>query len=79
MIDDCPIEPRLPRLLIAGARSGVYIISATVLAWSDRLDRSIVRQRFEAKGRMADYLRDVPFYLVNDPNCGLLGLTTLFM
>lgn len=66
-------------VLIAGARSGVYIISATVLAWSDRLDRSIVRQRFEDKGRMAAYLRDVPFYLVNDPNCGLLGLTTLFM
>ncbi|MGH1557573.1 glucokinase [Caulobacter segnis] len=38
----------------------------------------MVRQRFEAKGRMADYLRDVPLYLVSDVNCGLLGLTTLF-
>lgn len=65
-------------VLTAGARSGVYIISATVLSWGDRLDRAIVRQRFEAKGRMAAYLRDVPLYLVNDPNCGLLGLTTLF-
>jgi len=65
-------------VLTAGARSGVYIISTTVLSWGPWLDRAVVRQRFEAKGRMAAYLRDVPFYLVNDPNCGLLGLTTLF-
>ncbi len=65
-------------VLTAGARSGVYIISSTVLSWGDWLDRTVVRQRFEAKDRMAAYLRDVPFYLVNDPNCGLLGLTTLF-
>lgn len=65
-------------VLTAGARSGVYIISATVLSWGPWLDRTIVRRRFEAKGRMAAYLSDVPFYLVNDPNCGLLGLTTLF-
>lgn len=65
-------------VLTAGARSGVYLISTTVLSWGDRLDRAVARHRFEAKGRMAAYLRDVPFYLVNDPNCGLLGLTTLF-
>jgi glucokinase len=65
-------------VLTAGARSGIYIISATVISWSEMLDRAIVRDRFEAKGRMATYLHDVPLYLVNDPNCGLLGLTTLF-
>lgn len=65
-------------VLTAGARSGVYIISATVLSWGEMLDRAIVRERFEAKGRMAAYLRDVPFYLVNEPNCGLLGLSALF-
>lgn len=65
-------------VLTAGARSGIYVISATVLSWGEMLDRALVRQRFEAKGRMAAYLRDVPFYLVNAPNCGLLGLTALF-
>lgn len=65
-------------VLTAGARSGVYVISGTVLSWAEMLDRAIVRQRFEAKGRMAAYMRDVPFYLVNEPNCGLLGLTALF-
>ncbi|USQ95310.1 glucokinase [Caulobacter sp. RL271] len=65
-------------VLTAGARSGVYIISATVLSWGDGLDRAVVRHRFEAKGRMAAYLHDVPLYLVNEHNCGLLGLTTLF-
>jgi glucokinase len=65
-------------VLIAGARSGIYVISATVLSWGEMLDRALVRRRFEAKGRMSAYLRDVPFYLVNEPNCGLLGLTALF-
>ncbi|MET3664968.1 glucokinase [Caulobacter sp. 1776] len=65
-------------VLTAGARSGVYVISAIVLSWGEMLDRAIVRQRFEAKGRMAAYLHDVPFYLVNEPNCGLLGLSALF-
>jgi glucokinase len=65
-------------VLTAGARSGVYVISATVQSWGEMLDRALVRERFEAKGRMAAYLRDVPFYLVNEPNCGLLGLTALF-
>lgn len=65
-------------VLTAGARSGVYIISATVLSWGEMLDRGLVRERFEAKGRMAAYMRDVPLYLVNEPNCGLLGLTALF-
>ncbi|ADG12401.1 glucokinase [Caulobacter segnis] len=65
-------------VLTVGARSGIYIISATVLSWGRHLDRQILRRRFEAKGQMADYMRDVPLYLVNDPNCGLLGLSTLF-
>ncbi|HJV42273.1 glucokinase [Caulobacter sp.] len=64
--------------LTVGARGGVYVISGTVLSWGDLLDRAIVRHRFEAKGRMTDYLRDIPLYLANDPNCGLLGLTALF-
>ena len=65
-------------VLMAGARGGIYIISPTVLSWGEMLDRTIVRERFEAKGRMATYLRDVPLYLVNEPNCGLLGLSALF-
>ncbi|MBO9560422.1 MAG: glucokinase [Caulobacter sp.] len=65
-------------VLTAGARSGVYIISAIMLSFGNLLDRQVVRDRFEAKGRMAGYLRDVPLYLVNEPNCGLLGLTTFF-
>lgn len=65
-------------VLTTGARSGAYVISATVLAWGHHLDRALVRERFEAKGRMAGYMRDVPLYLVNADNSGLLGLTTLF-
>lgn len=64
-------------VLTAGARSGAYIISDTVLAWGDHFDRTRARHRFEAKGRMSDYMGEVPLALVRHPNCGLLGLSTL--
>jgi glucokinase len=64
--------------LIAGARSGVYIFSPMVLGWADLFDRGLCRASFEAKGRMSHYVADIPLYLVTEPECGLLGLSTLF-
>jgi glucokinase len=64
--------------LIAGARSGVYIFSPMVLGWADLLDRDLCRASFEAKGRMSPYVADIPLFLVTEPECGLLGLSTLF-
>ncbi|GGL09601.1 glucokinase [Caulobacter rhizosphaerae] len=64
--------------LVAGARSGVYIFSPMMLGWTDLFDRDLCRTRFEAKGRMDVYMRDIPLYLVLEADCGLLGLSALY-
>lgn len=64
--------------LTAGARSGVYLFSPMVLAWGEHFDRQRCRECFEAKGRMSGYNTDIPLFLVTEPDCGLLGLSTLF-
>ncbi|KQY92785.1 hypothetical protein ASD21_15560 [Caulobacter sp. Root1455] len=64
--------------LVAGARSGVYIFSPMILGWIDLFDRDLCRVRFEAKGRMDVYMKDIPLYLVLEADCGLLGLSTLY-
>jgi len=63
--------------LVAGARSGVFVFSPFLARWGPLFDRAVVRARFEAKGRMAGYLADVPLYLVGSEDCGLLGLSAL--
>ncbi|CAN5282744.1 hypothetical protein BH10PSE3_BH10PSE3_17150 [soil metagenome] len=64
--------------LTAGARSGVYVFSPMILACGERFDRDLCRAAFEAKGRMSSYVADIPLFLVTEPHCGLLGLSTLF-
>jgi glucokinase len=63
--------------LTAGARSGVYMFSPFVASWGDQFDRELCRTRFEAKGRMAHFMTDVPLYLVGHDDSGLLGLSAL--
>ncbi|MDQ3261156.1 MAG: glucokinase, partial [Pseudomonadota bacterium] len=43
-----------------GARGGVYIGGGIVLKLGEFFDRSPFRERFEAKGRFADYLKAIP-------------------
>jgi len=43
-----------------GARGGVYIGGGIVLKLREFFDRSPFRERFEAKGRFADYLKAIP-------------------
>lgn len=64
--------------LTAGARSGVYIFSPLVVSLGSLFDRSLCRARFEAKGPMSGYVREIGLYLVTATNCGLLGLSTVF-
>jgi glucokinase len=61
--------------LTLGARGGVYVGGGIVPRWGDAvLARSRFRERFEAKGRFAGYLRDIPTWLiVADPSPALLG------
>lgn len=50
--------------LTLGAQGGVYIGGGIVPRWGDRIDRSRFRERFQAKGRFAGYLRRVPVHVI---------------
>jgi glucokinase len=50
--------------LTLGARGGVYIGGGIVPRLGERIDASAFRSRFEAKGRFADYLREIPTFVV---------------
>ena len=58
--------------LLTGARGGVYLaggIAPRILPWLD----GAFRTAFEGKGRMTDWLRDVPVSVVMAPDAGLRG------
>lgn len=60
--------------LAAGARGGIYIGGGIVPQLADFIARSPFRERFEAKGRFADYLAAIPTVMLLYPEPTLLGL-----
>lgn len=54
--------------LTLGARGGVYIGGGMVPRMLDAFMASGFRRRFEDKGRFADYLRDVPVWVITAPD-----------
>lgn len=59
--------------LAYGARGGIYVTGGVADALSAALLQSRFRERFEAKGRYADYVRAVPSALIRRPQPALLG------
>ncbi|NQV99974.1 MAG: glucokinase [Rhodospirillales bacterium] len=59
--------------LTFGAFGGVYIAGGIVPRVRDHVKGSQFRSRFEAKGRMAHLVRDIPTYLVMSQDAGLIG------
>ncbi len=60
--------------LTLGALGGVYIGGGIVPRWGAWLDASPLRARFEAKGRYASYLADVPVWVIQtEVSPALLG------
>jgi glucokinase len=59
--------------LTLGARGGVYIGGGIVPRLGDLFTRSQFRARFEAKGRLAPYLRAIPTWLIVDTHVALSG------
>jgi glucokinase len=59
--------------LTIGARGGVYIGGGIVPRLGDYFHRSEFRSRFEAKGRLSDYLLPVPAYVIHAEHPALLG------
>lgn len=59
--------------LTYGARGGIYVAGGVCLGLGPLFDRSLFRERFEAKGRMRRYLQPIPTFLVTRADTGLLG------
>jgi glucokinase len=59
--------------LTCGARGGVYVSGGLAPRMADRLASSGFRRRFEDKGRLSDYTREIPTYLIVHPYAALVG------
>lgn len=59
--------------LCFGARGGAYISGGIAPRMADRLAASDFRARFEDKGRLSDYVRDIPTALVLHPYPAIIG------
>lgn len=62
--------------LTLGARGGVFIGGGIVLRLADAFDATAFRARFEGKGRLSEYLRPIPTFIIEAPNPGLIGAAT---
>jgi glucokinase len=59
--------------LTFGARGGVYVSGGIAPRMAERLASGMFRTRFEDKGRLSDYVRDIPTYLVLHPYPAIVG------
>lgn len=59
------------------ATGGVYVAGGIVPRFKEWLAASEFRDRFEAKGRLGDYVRAIPTWLILHPWPALLGLANL--
>ena len=60
-----------------GAQGGVFIAGGIIPRIRDHLPRSQFRARFEAKGRLSDYLKTIPVYLILQDDPAFIGLRSL--
>jgi glucokinase len=63
--------------LTLGARGGVYIAGGIVPKLGGYFARSTFRARFQAKGRLGDYLAAIPTFVVVHPWPALIGASQL--
>jgi len=64
--------------LIFGARGGVYLGGGILLRILPLLEKSHFRKRFEDKGRISSYMKDVPTLVINDTTSALKGCVSAF-
>lgn len=63
--------------LTMSSQGGVYIGGGIVPRMSDLLERSPFRERFEAKGRISSFIKNVPTYLITADYVALAGAASL--
>lgn len=65
--------------LIMGARGGIYLTGALIdLLDDDLFDREAFCARYADKGRLSQYISEIPVFRTRAPNLELIGLATLF-
>ncbi|MFM8356736.1 MAG: glucokinase, partial [Gammaproteobacteria bacterium] len=55
------------------ARGGVYLAGGILPQLADVLPQTALRQRFETRGDLTAFVREMPLWLVKDPEPGLIG------
>ena len=60
-----------------GAMGGIFIGGGIVPRMGDWFARSPFRQRFEAKGRFANYVMQIPTYVITSPNPAFSGVASI--
>lgn len=65
--------------LTYGARGGVYLSGGIAPRMFDRLSAGSFRARFEDKGRLKEYMRDIPTWLIVHPFAALVGAARVMM
>jgi len=65
--------------LTLGARGGIYISGGIVPRMSAFFAQSEFRARFEAKGRLSEYVAAIPTYVITRPLPVLLGAAALLL
>jgi glucokinase len=63
--------------LTLGATGGMYVGGGIVPRLGPLFAQAIFRERFEAKGRMSDYVARIPTYLLTAENLAFQGVSTL--
>jgi len=63
--------------LVHAARGGVLIAGGLSAALTPFLKESAFRARFEGKGRLAHFVRQIPTHLITHPDAALLGCARL--
>jgi glucokinase len=65
--------------LTLGALGGVYLGGGVVPRWLGWFETSVFRERFEAKGRYREYLKDIPVWVIHAAESpALLGASRSF-
>jgi glucokinase len=60
-----------------GARGGVYIGGGIVPRLGEYFDHSAFRQRFEDKGRLSEYVQDIPTFVITAENATFIGASAI--
>ncbi len=63
--------------LTLGALGGIYIGGGIVPRLGSYFERSSFRQRFEDKGRLSDYVRQIPTYVIRSAEATFLGASAI--